>query len=169
MSKLYSRTIYTLSTLLLFVLLGGPEMAQAWTMPQQDQQAKVLMAKSLPDAPSATLQQEQQQQQAAPATQQADQQPSQAPSDSQAQNGQQQPANAQKKQNAPLGAAAAEAGKTAGGAASRPAGAALAPANQNQKRSLLIKLGLVAAGAAAIGTVYALSHATGSTPPGGGR
>ena len=167
MSKLYSRTIYTLSALLLFVLLGGPQLAQAWTMPQQEQQGKVvLVAKSLPDAPSATLQQEQQQQQqqAAPAAQQADQQNA----DAQAQNGQQ-PANAKKKDQAPLGAAAAEKGVTAGGAASRPAGAALAPANQNQRRSLLIKLGIVAAGAAAVGTVYALSHATSSTPPGSGR
>ncbi|MGH9523526.1 MAG: hypothetical protein ACRD3E_13450 [Terriglobales bacterium] len=170
MSKRYSRTIYTLSALLLFVLLGGPQLAQAWTMPQQEQQGKVLMAESLPDAPSATMQQEQQQQQATtPAQQQTDQQQAQQPADAQTQNGQQ-PANAKNKKNqAPLGAAAAEKGVTAGGAASRPAGAALAPANQNQKRSLLIKLGLVAAGAAAIGTVYALSHATGSTPPGSGR
>jgi hypothetical protein len=158
MSKIYSRTIYTLSALLLFVLLGGPEMAHAWTMPQQEQQGNVLMAKSLPDAPSATMQQEQQQQAA----------PSQT-TDQQQQANPQQPANGKKKDQAPLGAAAAEAGVTAGGAASRPAGQALAPANQNQKRSLLIKLGLVAAGAAAIGTVYALSHATGSTPPGAGR
>lgn len=169
MSKLYSRTIYTLSALLLFVLLGGPEMAQAWTMPQQDQNGQVLVAKSLPDAPSAIMQQEQQQQQqTSPAQQPADQQQAQQPADQQSQNGQQ-PANAKKKDQGPLGAAAAEKGVTAGGAASRPAGAALAPANQSQKRSLLIKLGLVAAGAAAVGTVYALSRATGSTPPGSGR
>lgn len=173
MSKFYSRSIYTLSVLLMFVLLGGPEMAYAWTPPQQAQQSNVLMAKSLPDAPSATLQQQQQQPAQPTADQQstttqsqqaADQQTANTPS----QNGQQTD-NSKNKKDQPLGAAAAEGAATAGGAASRPAGQALAPSNQNQKRSLLIKLGLVAAGAVAIGTVYALSRATGSTPPGAGR
>ena len=178
MSKFYSRTIYTLSVLLMFVLLGGPEMAYAWTPPQQAQQGNVLLAKSLPDAPSATLQQQQQQPAQQQSQQAADQQSSttqsqpvadQQSTTAQPQNGTQTDNAKNKKNQAPLGAAAAEGAATAGGAASRPAGQALAPANQNQKRSLLIKLGLVAAGAAAIGTVYALSHATGSTPPGAGR
>lgn len=65
----------------------------------------------------------------------------------------------------PLGAAAAEQVKTAGGGASRPAGNAIAPAKQHQYRSLLIKLGAVAAAGIAVGTVYGLSHATSSTPP----
>jgi hypothetical protein len=65
----------------------------------------------------------------------------------------------------PLGAAAAERVSTAGGAASRPAGNAIAPAKQHQYRSLLIKLGAVAAAGVAVGTVYGLSRATSSTPP----
>jgi hypothetical protein len=65
----------------------------------------------------------------------------------------------------PLGAAAAEQVRTAGGGASRPAGNAIAPAKQHQYRSLLIKLGAVAAAGVAVGTVYGLSHATASTPP----
>jgi hypothetical protein len=65
----------------------------------------------------------------------------------------------------PLGAAAAEQIKTAGGGASRPAGEAIAPAKQHQYRSLVIKLGAVAAAGIAVGTVYGLSHATSSTPP----
>lgn len=65
----------------------------------------------------------------------------------------------------PLGAAAAEQVRTAGGGASRPAGNAIAPAKQHQYRSLLIKLGAVAAAGVAVGTVYGLSHATPSTPP----
>jgi hypothetical protein len=65
----------------------------------------------------------------------------------------------------PLGAAAAEQVRTAGGGASRPAGNAIAPAKQHQYRSLVIKLGAVAAGAIAAGAVYGLSHATPSTPP----
>jgi hypothetical protein len=66
----------------------------------------------------------------------------------------------------PLGTAAAEKGQTAGGGASRPAGVAIAPAKQKRSRSLLIKLGALAAAGAAIGTVYALSKGTSSTPPG---
>jgi hypothetical protein len=75
------------------------------------------------------------------------------------------PANDQE----PAGAAAAEKGRTQGGAASKPAGVAIAPAKQKRSWSFLIKLGAVAAGAAALGTVYALSRSTGSTPPGAGR
>lgn len=66
----------------------------------------------------------------------------------------------------PLGTAAAEKGQTAGGGASRPAGVAIAPAKQKRSRSLLIKLGALAAAGAAVGTVYALSRGTGSTPAG---
>jgi cytoskeletal protein RodZ len=65
----------------------------------------------------------------------------------------------------PVGAAAAEQVKTAGGGASRPAGSAIAPVKQHQYRSILIKLGAVAAAGIAVGTVYGLSHATPSTPP----
>jgi hypothetical protein len=68
----------------------------------------------------------------------------------------------------PQGAATAEKVPTAGGAAAKPAGAAIAPAKQRQPRSLLIKLGAVAAGAVAAGTIYALSKGTPSTPPGSG-
>ena len=42
----------------------------------------------------------------------------------------------------PLGTATAEGVPTVGGAASRPAGEAIAPAKQNQKHSLLIKVGI---------------------------
>jgi hypothetical protein len=66
----------------------------------------------------------------------------------------------------PVGAAGAEVGPTAGGAASKPAGNAIAPAKQRQTRSFLIKLGAVAAAGVAIGTVVALSRGTGSNPPG---
>lgn len=83
-----------------------------------------------------------------------------------------QPAASQQRQSAqpvdqnPAGAATAQRGKTAGGAASRPAGAALAPAKQHNPRSLLIKLGLLAGAGVALGTAFALSQATPSRPPG---
>ena len=134
MSKFQSRAIYSLSVLLLIVLLGVPQMAQAWAAPQQQQGTTATTGTTQPpDLPNAP---------------------------SQDQN------NAKQKDKVPVGAAAAEAGVTAGGAASRPAGSAIAPAKQGQRRSLLIKLGLIAAGGAAIGTVYALSRGTGSLPPG---
>ena len=66
----------------------------------------------------------------------------------------------------PTGTAAAQKGRTAGGAASQPAGTAIAPAKQRQVRSLLIKLGLIAGAGIAFGTVYALSRQTSSVPPG---
>lgn len=66
----------------------------------------------------------------------------------------------------PLGTAAAEKATTAGGAASRPAGSAIAPVKQRQVRSFLVKLGLIAAGGVALGTVYALSKGSPSKPPG---
>lgn len=66
----------------------------------------------------------------------------------------------------PLGTAAAEKARTAGGGASRPAGVAIAPAKQKRSRGLLIKLGALAAAGAAVGTVYALSRGTGSVPAG---
>ncbi len=66
----------------------------------------------------------------------------------------------------PLGAAVGQAGAAAGVPASEPAGTAIAPAKQRQVRSLLIKLGAVAAAGAAIGIVYALSKSSPSTPPG---
>ena len=88
-------------------------------------------------------------------------QPAQA-GDQQAQS-QQQPD--QKVTPEPQGTAVAGESRTAGGPASKPAGTAIAPAKQRQVRSWVIKLGLIAAGGAAIGTVYALTRSTSSTPP----
>jgi hypothetical protein len=66
----------------------------------------------------------------------------------------------------PLGTATAQQGVTRGGAASKPAGEAIAPAKQKQVHSLLIRVALVAAGAAAVGTVVGLTRGTSSVPPG---
>ena len=77
------------------------------------------------------------------------------PGGSQSENGQQ-----------PVGAAAAQLGRTTGGAASKPAGAALAPTQQRHTRSLLLKLGLLAGAGIAVGSVAALSKASPSKPPG---
>lgn len=64
---------------------------------------------------------------------------------------------------APVGTAAAPYEKGIGVAASRPAGAVIAPAKQRRTRSVLIKVGLIVAAGVAIGTVVALSNASPST------
>jgi hypothetical protein len=66
----------------------------------------------------------------------------------------------------PVGTAAAETIQTTGVAASRPAGAALAPAKQRRVRSILIKVGALVAVGAAVGTTMALSKGSPSNPPG---
>jgi cytoskeletal protein RodZ len=66
----------------------------------------------------------------------------------------------------PLGAAAAETVPTMGIAASRPAGAALAPAKQRRVRTILIRMGVVVGAAAALGVTMALTEASPSKPPG---
>jgi hypothetical protein len=64
----------------------------------------------------------------------------------------------------PVGIAAAPYERTTGVAASRPAGAVIAPAKQKRARSLVIRVGIIAAAAVAIGTVAALSHGSSSHP-----
>ena len=66
----------------------------------------------------------------------------------------------------PSGAAGAKAPTVRGAPASRTVGAAIAPAKQRQKRSLLIKVGLIAGACVAVGTAFALSKASPSKPPG---
>ena len=66
----------------------------------------------------------------------------------------------------PVGTAAAESVETTGIAASKPAGAAIAPAKQKRTRSFLIKVSAIVGASVAIGTVVALSSASPSRPPG---
>lgn len=72
----------------------------------------------------------------------------------------QSPANPHK----PVGAAAAPYEPTVGIAASRPAGAAIAPAKQRRVRTILISLGVIAGAGIAVGSVAALSHGSPSRP-----
>lgn len=64
----------------------------------------------------------------------------------------------------PLGTAVAPYEKGIGVAASRPAGAVLAPAKQRRTRSFLIRVGLLVGAGVAVGTVVALSSASPSQP-----
>jgi hypothetical protein len=54
--------------------------------------------------------------------------------------------------------------KTGGVAASRPAGAVIAPGKQRRARSILIRVGVIVGAAVAVGTVVGLSHASPSRP-----
>jgi hypothetical protein len=74
--------------------------------------------------------------------------------------------NQQESSQAPGGAAGAKAANPKGAPVAQPAGAAVAPVRQRGHRSLLIKVGLVAGGAIAVGTAVALSERSPSRPPG---
>lgn len=71
---------------------------------------------------------------------------------------------AQQQMQEPLGTATAEGVPVVGGAASRPAGEAIAPDKQKQRRSLLLKVGLIVAVGVAGGVVYGLSKGTSAKP-----
>ena len=70
------------------------------------------------------------------------------------------PAPKQQGPTQPNGTAVAPPIELSGGAASKPAGVAIAPPKQRQIRSLLIKLGFLAGAGIAIGTVVGLSAAS---------
>lgn len=141
---------------------------------QQQTRAAAADDEKLPDSPGAVL--AQQTGDAAPQNEPGAQSQTQTPSQPSAptqQNGAPQqsapPASNPASQNTPqqpVGGAAAQLGRTTGGAASKPAGAALAPAKQRQTRSLLLKLGVIAGAGIAVGSVVALSKASPSRPPG---
>lgn len=71
---------------------------------------------------------------------------------------------AQSNTQTPVGTAAAPYEKPTGVAASRPAGAVIAPAKQRRSRSILIRVAVVVGAAVAVGTVVALSRASPSRP-----
>jgi len=170
-----------------FALCGGPEVLQAQeaqsnqptTLPattqQQQDNTAPTPATSDQANPQPAAQQDQNvgttQQNATPDPSKGPLQPAETntppnapnPEPSNQQQSQQQP---QQPAQAPAGTAAAQGIRTAGGAASRPAGTAIAPAKQHQTRSLLIKVGAIAAGAVALGAVYGLSRSSPSVPPG---
>jgi len=93
---------------------------------------------------------------------------SQAADDSRQATGQQPSAQRQQQDSTPepVGTAAAPPLKTTGVAASRPAGAAIAPGKQRRARSILIKVGAIMGAGVAVGTVVALSSGSPSRPPG---
>ncbi len=167
MSNLNKQLTWLLIAVAAFVLCGTPQMMQAQTaapapQPQTQTQRQQEPAQPNPgmiDPSKGPLQ-------PVPST-------AETPSDAGNQQSTEQPSapsaptpNTQPPQQQPLGAAVGQTGVTTGGPASKPAGSAIAPAKQRQTRSLLIKIGAIAAGAAALGTVFALSKGSPSNPPG---
>jgi hypothetical protein len=111
----------------------------------EDATGSTIAANALPETPQ-------------PVSQPAE--PQSAPdSSSQSSSSQQQPGPAQ-----PVGTAAAPYEKTMGVAASRPAGAAIAPAKQKRVRTIMISVGVIVAAGVAVGAVAGLSHASSSHP-----
>jgi type IV secretory pathway VirB10-like protein len=142
-----------------FALCGAPQLAQAQSaaQPPQPTQPSATQPNGGMNDPSAPL---------APAPLPDAPSSSQTEANAPAPPPQEQPAQQpQTKTEQPLGAAVGQVGVTSGGAASKPAGNAIAPAKQHQTRSLLIKIGAIGAAGVAIGTVLALSKASPSQPP----
>jgi hypothetical protein len=155
------------------VVPAAAQQAQATAAPVADNQDNMI------DAPSATLKSSADKPQQSLTAQSQDREPvaqdqDTVPRDPATQNqGSQRPDQGQPSDQktpppaqTPQGAAAAQVQPTTGTAASKPAGAALAPPKQRRVRSFLIKFGAIAGAGVALGTVYALSAASPSKPPG---
>jgi hypothetical protein len=137
------------SACFLVVLLLNP-VAQAATTP-------------LPSAPAPQLKLAAE----APPSSAADAQAAPAQSGSQAQQAPaaQQPAPANQQTPAPVGTAVAPVVRPEGTAASRPAGAAIAPAKQRRTHTIAIRVALLVGAGVAIGTVTAATLGSPSHPP----
>jgi hypothetical protein len=145
-----NRTLARIVCGLLIAVLSGaaePLLAQESSAPQSSGQTQNPPQPpiELPDSPGRSTQQ-------APPAQQTPGQP---------QNGSAPQSNGPQ----PSGTAAAPSVPVTGGAASQPAGVAIAPPKQRQIRSLLIKLGFIAGAGVALGTVAALTAASPSHVP----
>ena len=81
---------------------------------------------------------------------------------------QSQPAQSQAQESTqvPSGTAGAKAPTVKGAPVAQPSGAAVAPPKQHNRRSLLIKLGVLAGAGVAVGTVVGLSSKSPARPPG---
>ncbi len=156
-----------LSILLVVALSGITEFAAAQTsQTPAAQEPPAAQSQQQPGASGTTVNPAQGPLEPVPAP---EQQPLPNAPSTQAPAAQQAPAPAPQSQTEPLGTAAAPSVPSVGGGASKPAGMAIAPAKQRQYRSLFVKIGLIAGAGIALGTVYALSRGTSSTPPNSGR
>ncbi|MFZ0418657.1 MAG: hypothetical protein WAM04_11195 [Candidatus Sulfotelmatobacter sp.] len=157
------------------VLLGAVSAAVSSAAAQQtatpEAYAGIPKQAELPDSPGATLARLQtppqpqsafEQSPGAPLPTEPQGQQAESPQPPQIQPQQVQPPSPQK----PVGTAAAEPTHAAGIAASQPAGVAIAPAKQRRVRTIVIRTAAIIGAGIAVGTVVALTEATGSKPPG---
>jgi len=131
--------------LAIFTSESGAALAQQASQDANALSAATVSESALPDNP-------------APATTQSSDQTQQAAA--------QQPGAADPQTDArkPVGTAAAPYERTMGIAASRPAGAAIAPAKQRRVRTIFISVGIIVGAGIAVGSVAALSHGSPSRP-----
>jgi hypothetical protein len=133
----------------LALFLAAPFADAAATMPQQalsgQQPQSVSSTESLPQNPTNQTAADQSQ-------------------SGQLANSQSTPDQPQNGATKPVGTAAAPLDKGTGVAATRPAGAVIAPAKQRRARSILIRVGIVVGAAVAVGVVVGLSKASSSRP-----
>jgi hypothetical protein len=155
------------------LLLATPLLAQDTGVYASDESTSILSqditeksgpdttAKSeLPDSPgSAWLKS----QSAAP---QADNTPSSSSASQQQSNSAPNAQPQEQKAEQPVGTAAAEGPAVRGITAAQPAGVAIAPGKQRRVRTIVIRVGAIVGGAAALGAVIALTAGTSSKPPG---
>ncbi len=168
------------------VFFVAAQMSEAAALPLQDQQQQQTPAQQPSQAQQAQPAQQQQpatpaqdsNQQAAPADTNSPQAP--APANQPAPNQQAAPDQSspgfasrsqdgqqdveQRDSQKPVGTAVGPYARPSGIAGSRPAGAAIAPAKQRRVKALLIRVGLIVAGAAAAGAVVGLSKQSPSRP-----
>ncbi|MGA9507395.1 MAG: hypothetical protein WBV55_01985 [Candidatus Sulfotelmatobacter sp.] len=150
-----NRVDYAARSVILFGTLFGlaaSAVAQQTAGPQLPDSPGTTLAKSQPPAfpQSAVLQ--------SPS--------SSAPTSSPNQTSPPPPSQGQPAPQKPVGTAAAEPTNAGGIAASQPAGVAIAPAKQRRTRTVVIRTAAIIGAAVAVGTVVALTEATGSKPPG---
>lgn len=146
-SQWLQREIAVLLALVLTISTGegGTALAQQASQGANASNASAVSETALPDNP-------------APATSQSSDQAQQAAG--------QQPGSVEPQTDArkPVGTAAAPYERTMGVAASRPAGAAIAPAKQRRVRTIFISVGIIVGAGIAVGSVAALSHGSPSRP-----
>jgi hypothetical protein len=143
---------------MLIVMLAAP-LAQA--APQQELQGQQQPVPAMPQ-PSQQQTQDANQQNANPQSANAESAP-QAPAPQLADPATR-PNSLQQQNSNPVGTAAAPVAKPTGVAASRPAGAVIAPAKQRRVRAIVIRVGIIVGAGVAIGTVAGLSRGSSARP-----
>lgn len=152
---------------ILLILLLSSAVAVAEPLAQSTQEIEQTRSTQVPDGSNQSKQpieaQATSSSAASPVPQELPDAPAPAQPAQQSQNGVSQQQNPE---SVPSGAAGAKAPPVKGTPAARPVGAAIAPAKTRQRRSLLIKAGLIAGVCVAVGSAFALSKGSPSKPPG---